>query len=112
MLFKPIPKKLLVHSVIYEKQSDNTAWGGKGNQESVTINRVRFEPDFKTVVTGLNQEHVIKGILYMDACYSEPFIIPKVDDVIIYKEEPLTVVSCEVLYTLSDTPHHVEVTLV
>ena len=112
MLFKPIPKKLLIHSVIYEKKSENMAWGGKGNQAPVTINRVRFEPDFKKVLTGTNQEQVIKGILYMDAHYSLPFVIPKVDDVIIYAEDPLTVVSCEVLYTLSDTPHHVEVTLV
>ncbi|MGX6993942.1 putative minor capsid protein [Vagococcus penaei] len=112
MSFKPIPKKLLIHTVTYKpKKANNGGWGSGSSTKEQLIKYVRFKPKNEVMKTGVNDEKLIKGILYIDAKHSKPFIEPKVDSTIKFNGMDLTVLSCEPCFTTNYEPHHFEVIL-
>lgn len=113
MSFRPIPKRILIHEVDYTPFTKSTSgWGGDSKAKSQLIKKVRFEPSKTVRKTNTNEEKLIKGTLFIDGKYSEPFIELEVKSVIEYKGEKLIVESCDPIYGRKDTPHHYEVTLI
>lgn len=113
MSYKPIPKKALIHTIIYTEKSDNTGgWGGSSENEPETIKHVRVEPKNSVKKTAENEEKLVKGLLFLDAKYSKPFKELVVDSEIKFGGQSLTVLSCEPAYTDSFEPHHYEVELI
>lgn len=112
MLFKPIPKKVLIHEVIYTPPTKSVSgWGGSDSTEPITIKNVRFEPSESVKKTKTNEEVLIKGNLFIDSKYSKPFLELKANSKIEFKEQILIVESCEPIYAEKETPHHYEVSL-
>lgn len=112
MSFRAIPRKLLIHDVSYTPKKKNTSgWGGQDDPNTITIKKVRFEPSSQVRKTGTNEEKLVKGVLFIDAKNSDPFVIPIAESSIEFNGEKLTVESSEPIYAKKDQPHHVEVTL-
>ncbi len=112
MSYKPIPRKLLIHSVTYTEKSDNDGgWGGGSENEPKVIKHVRFKPKNAVRKTSQNEEKLIKGILFIDAKYSKPYIPLVVDSTVNFNGADLTVLSCEPCFTDDYEPHHYEVEL-
>lgn len=113
MSFKPIPRRILIHEVIYTPFIEtNSGWGGDSESKSEVIKRVRFEPSKLVRKTNVNEEKLVKGTLFIDAKYSKPFIELEVNSVVEYKGKSLIVESCDPIYEKKDTPHHYEVILI
>lgn len=113
MLYKPIPKRLLIHEITYTEKSNNTGgWGGGSENEVKVIKNVRIKSKNAVKKTAENEEKLVKGILFIDAKYSKPFIPLVVDSKVSFKGTDLTVLSCEPVFTDIDTPHHYEVELI
>lgn len=113
MLFKPIPKHLLIHDIVYHAPADEDdgGMGGGETPESQKIQFVRFEPTRKKITKSDNTEVLTNGVLYIDAVNSKPFIIPSESGQIEFPGSKLSIVQVETLYTDTPRPHHIEVML-
>ncbi|MCW3745405.1 minor capsid protein [Enterococcus gallinarum] len=76
MSFKPIPKHLLIHEVIYQapKSDDDGSMGSGELPKPQKIEHVRFTPKRKRIVKMDNTEVLTNGVLYIDAVNSKPFV--------------------------------------
>ncbi len=113
MLFKPIPKRLLIHTVVYHAptgEGDGSMSGGNTAQPQ-TIKFARFEPTRKKVIRSDNTEVLTNGVLFIDAVNSEPFIIPNESGKIEFEGSELVIVQIKTLNADKLEPHHIEVML-
>lgn len=112
MNIRPIPRKLLIHTVIYEEYLGDEAFG-ESFGAPITVGRVLVQPLHKMRRDPNGEEVEIHSVIFIDSVntpLARPFVgKSKVN----FNGEDLRVVSCEPLYTLNpDVPHHYEVTLV
>lgn len=82
MSFKPIPKHLLIHEVLYQapKSEDDGSMGSGELPKAQRIEHVRFTPKRKRIIKTDNTEVLTNGVLYIDAVNSKPFVNPKSDE--------------------------------
>ena len=109
---RPISRRLLPHTIQYEKYIGDDGWGSGGYEEAIEINRVRVEP--KSSIRRNNTNEQVEGdyILVIDALNSNPYVEPKEKDKITFNGKKLEVKESKVFYAFSDKPHHLEVGLI
>lgn len=111
MIVRPIPKHLLVHSVEYQEYLEDGRWGDSF-ADPVTVSFVRVEPASSLDRDSSKEEIVAENVLFIDRVHSQPFILPKQKDRIIFDGREFEVHRVEVFYAIGDRIHHVEVELV
>ena len=110
-VIKPIPKKLLIHTVTrLERATDR--WGEETLKEKEIIKRVRIEPSNKVVRDKNNAEIQISATLFYDCKNSLPRDIQfSEDDIIVFNGQKHKVQTIEPLYD-GERLHHIEMGLV
>ncbi len=107
---KPIPKRMLVHSVKYKPYSDGQEGASYGTEVNLTNVKV---DDKKTLInTAEGQEIVGNAIMFYDYVNSSGLTSePLKHSLITFKTRTYHIVDVEILYSNSNTPHHYEVIL-
>ncbi|GAA5417924.1 hypothetical protein Pryu01_03002 [Paraliobacillus ryukyuensis] len=110
---KPIPKKVLVHEVIYisSQPEEGDGWND-GRSEPKTISNVRVEP-----TTSMNRSSDSQGVqanhvLFIDRVNSSLFPSVKAGDKFIFNDVEREASSVKGISTFSDEFHHLEIELV
>lgn len=106
---KPIPLRLLVHSVVYNEYLGNT--GEKVSYgANTTLNNVRVEEQKKYSKVADRVEVIGSALLFYDCVYSSGLSSqPKPESKITYNGKQYTVVDVDIL--VDTKPHHYEVLL-
>lgn len=108
----PIPKKLLIHTVIHAREADNDRWEEAGLIDQQVLNRVRMEPSCKTVRDKNNAEIQLAATLFYDCKNSQPRGMEfKVDDIILFNDQKYAIQLLEPLYD-GKKLHHYEMGLI
>lgn len=105
---KPIPKRLLPHTIIVERVSNDDLFGETW-AEPFEIHRVNVQHK-KKLVRGANGITIeANTLIFIDAVNSLPAVALKANDKIIFKGTEMHVTSIDILYGDKDNPHHWEV---
>jgi len=107
---KPIPKKLLFHSIIYEEWYDNEGWGS-GFREPITIKNVRVEEVKAIANTSIRYDTDVESIVFIDRANSLPFKELKEKSKVTFNGKTSIVYKNAAKYDELTTPHHYEVQL-
>jgi len=109
-MVKPIPKRLLIHTISVEPLTSEEGWE-KTYGDPETISNVRVEP--KKTLQRSNDEYSIVGdlIVYMDYTHTTPFKVPKKRDRITFYGDQYTVEGTNIYYGVGQQIHHVEVVM-
>lgn len=73
MNIKPIPKNLLIHTIVYHERLPDDRYGG-GYKAPVTILNTLVVPSFKVKKSGANEEKEYKARLMMDVINTLPIM--------------------------------------
>ncbi|WP_281659124.1 putative minor capsid protein [Halobacillus sp. Cin3] len=122
MRIRPIPRKLLIHTVEYhqykpaDSSNSGTNWGSGSEgsfEEPVTIKLVRIEPSSKVIIGASSQQLQEKAILYYDTTHSAPKHVNFVrKSKVIFQGQTHFIEQVDPLYALGDEPHHYELRLI
>ena len=108
---RPIPLKLLIHSVLLRHPSGVDRWQNTTYTDT-NLTRVRIEPSGKVVKTKDNTEVQLTSMMFYDRSNSRPAGIEiQPDDVIVFGTQTYTVKTVERLYD-ERRLHHLEVGLI
>jgi len=69
---RPIPKKLLIHTVTHKTGPTVDTWGNTAYAKSTTLKRVRLEPSSKRVMSKDNTEIQLNSVMFYDCINSAP----------------------------------------
>lgn len=69
---KPIPKKLLIHTVQLRAVNDKNAWGNETLGDPIELKNVRLEPSTKYVKDKDHNEIQLAAMLFFDIHNSRP----------------------------------------
>lgn len=109
---RPIPKSLLIHTVMMYKKGEEDRWG-KGNPDYGTeLTYVRMEPSGRIVRDKNNAEIQLAAVLFYDCKNSSPRDVEFcVDDIIVFNGMKHKVETVDPLYDNSGL-HHYELGLI
>lgn len=109
---RPIPKKLLIHTVkLYEKASIDK-WGSEKLDDGRGLSKVRIEPSNQIVRDKNNSEIQLAATLFYDCCNSQPTGVKfKVDQIIDFNGQKHQIKTIEPLYDNLKL-HHYEIGMV
>ena len=68
---KPIPRRLLIHSVVWASNPQGDGWGGRKGTP-VNVEHVRVEPSSKLAQTPENEKVTLSAVLIYDGTNSTP----------------------------------------
>ncbi len=109
---KPIPKKLLIHTVTHAKAVKADRWGTKDLAEKQDLRYVRMEPSRQIVRDKSGAEIQLAATLFYDCTNSSPAGVQfAVDDIIIFNGQKHQVKTVEPLYDERKL-HHYEMGLI
>lgn len=108
---RPIPKKLLNHTVTYTPPAEEGPWGGQQGEPQI-LEHVRLQSSSSVKKTNQNEEKLLAGVLYIDAKHSMPFIEPKSKGTIRYEGKDMIVQNVKAVRAFGPDPHHYKVELV
>ncbi|MCT8138641.1 minor capsid protein [Anaerobacillus sp. CMMVII] len=108
---KPIPKKLLIHTVKYEEYLGSSR-NGDIYADEITVNHVLIHPSFQVKRTIMGDDRQIKAVIFIDHKHSKPFAEMKPKSKVHFKGKDWIVNACAPIYAFSTTPHHYEVELI
>lgn len=111
MSVKPIPLKVLIHTVEYHEKSNDTRYG-TGYLAPITINNVLVTPSSKvSIVSSVdnNEKKETKGILFVDVINSKPATELKPQSKIVFNGLEMIVSKVKPIYGFD--LHHYEVEL-
>lgn len=109
---RPIPKRLLIHTVTLHKVVKKDAWGAAVLDDDMKLTHVRLEPSSKIVRDKNNAEIQLAATLFYDCKNSRPAgLVLKVDDILSFNDEKYRVQMVETLYDDKHL-HHYEIGLV
>lgn len=109
---KPIPRRLLPHSVVVEPFAKNDPFG-KTYGDPITINHVRMSPAIKIRRSHEGVDVDVKSVLFIDVKNSSPAIALPVESKVLWRGESLRVIGCDINYAFDgEIPHHYEVHLI
>ena len=111
MSIRPIPKRLLIHSVEYREFIEDQRWGSSF-ADPIPVTFVRVEPATSMSRDTSKEEVVARSVLYIDRVNTKPFLQPKEKDRIIFGGEEYEVHKIDVHYAFGPRIHHLEVELV
>lgn len=108
---RPIPKKLLIHSVSLARAESEDRWGNSVGGIDLKLTKIRVEPSSKVIRDKNNAEVQLAAVLFFDCKNSGPLdYAPKVDDVIDFNGQKHRVQIIEPLYD-GEKLHHYELGL-
>lgn len=109
---RPIPKRLLIHTVMVYRVAEKDAWGEKRLDNGKEVRHVRIEPSSKIVRDKNNAEIQLAATLFFDCKYSQPNCMRiREDDIIDFQGKCFRVQMVESLYD-GRRLHHYEIGLV
>lgn len=110
---RPIPKKLLIHEVMYHKQIAGDGFYDENSLDAgQKLTFVRMEPSNKIIRDKNNAEVQLSAVMFYDCRNSRPRNISfAVDDVIVFNGVPHKVQVAEPLYDERKL-HHYELGLI
>jgi hypothetical protein len=111
MAVKPIPKRLLIHSVDYREYIQDDRWGDRFD-DPVTLRYVRVEPASDLRRDATKESMPSEAVLFIDRVHSSPFIEPKEKSRITFRGREYEVHQVKALYAFGPEVHHYEVVLV
>lgn len=111
---KPIPKRLLPHTISY-KEYDGTGTFGENFKPTIDIKHVRLEPSNKKISTNVSgqpiQDIVATALMFVDFANSSHTTIKEKSEVV-FKGRKMKVQIVEPVYAFDgEEPHHLEVYL-
>ncbi|WP_054634821.1 putative minor capsid protein [Thalassobacillus sp. C254] len=107
---RPIPKRLLIHSVKYQEQGESDGWDTQPGEE-YTIDNVRVEPATSFNRAANREEIRAEHILFIDRKHSSYFPDAKEQDHVTFQGKELKVVKVNPQYAFGPDPHHLELEL-
>lgn len=109
---RPIPKKLLIHTVTLHKKINEDRWGKGELDPGMNLNHVRIEPSGKIVRDKNNAEIQLSATLFYDCRNSAPHDVEfEVDDIVVFNGVKHRVEVVEPLYD-DKRLHHYELGMV
>lgn len=112
---RPIPKSLLIHTVMLHKKVNEDAWGKGKLDAGAELSHVRMEPSSQIVRDKNNAELRLSAVLFFDCMNSEPrgmeFTSCNIDDIVIFNGEKHMIKAVEPLYD-ERRLHHYELGLI
>ncbi len=109
---KPIPKRLLIHTITLHKVTKKDAWGAATLDGGTELTYVRLEPSSKIVRDKNNAEIQLAATLFFDCKYSRPSGLEiQLDDIVDFNGQKFRVQLVEPLYAEKKL-HHYEIGLV
>lgn len=109
---KPIPRKLLVDTVVYTPVSSSDSWGKTTEGTSVSVEFVKVELVKQNIFADLGEGQGDKAVLFYDMTNSTPDIEFSKGDKITYNDEDFEIRIIEVLKATKTRVHHLEIMLV
>lgn len=111
-VIRPIPKRLLIHSVTLHRKASEDVWGKESLDDGMQLNHVRMEPSSKVVRNKSGAEIQLAATLFYDCCNSRPSGVEfQEDDIIVFNGQKHKVQMIEPLYDEKKL-HHYEMGLV
>lgn len=111
MAVRPIPKKLLPHTITVEVHESEGRYGETW-APPVVVKRVRVDPSNYITKNSSGSDTLAQSTLFIDAKNSEPAIVLTVDSKITFDNEVMHVNKVEPLYADSPNVHHWECELI
>ena len=109
---KPIPKKLLIHTVVLYEKTSIDKWGSEKLDDGQVLSKVGIEPSRKIVRDKNNSEIQLAATLFYDCRNSQPIGINfKVDQIIDFNGQKYQIKTVETLYDNLKL-HHYEIGMV
>jgi hypothetical protein len=109
-IIRPIPKQLLIHSIVYEEYLGQGNFGESwGDPE--TIDCVRFEPKTAIRMDANGEEIETQGIIFLDAVNTPNCKPLKVKSKVTFNGIEMRVHACNPYYGFNQV-HHYEVEVV
>lgn len=108
---KAIPKKLLPHTIEYERFAGDGR-NGPTYDMAITVTNVRIEPTSEKSIDNNGEQIQLKSKLFIDAVNSSPLIDLKDKSVVHFNEKDYYVQSIATFYTDNSLVHHWELGLV
>ena len=109
---KPIPKHLLIHSIIYEERADGDGWNNEPVSDPITVNNVRVQPSRILSRTSNREEITADHVLFLDRVHSSHFFKMKEGATVKFNGDAWKVETVQTFYDFRQEPHHYEVGLV
>lgn len=110
MRIRPIPKKLLIHTINYLELAANNGWDNSFS-EAITIDFVRVEPASSVQRTATSEGSDIKHILFVDRVHSSRFPDFKEKSKIVWNGQTFELKQIKPHYDFGVIPHHYELGL-
>lgn len=111
-VIKPIPKKLLIHTVTLQRKTSEDMWGKESLGEGIKLEHVRMEPSSRIVRNKNGAEVQLAATLFYDCRSSRPSgITLQEDDIILFNGQKHKVQTIEPLYDEKKL-HHYEMGLI
>lgn len=107
---KPIPKKVLPHSIEYERYSGEGR-NGPTYDMAITVKNVRIEPTSEKIVDGNGEQIQLKSKLFIDAVNSTPAVHLKAKSIVHFNGNDYYIQSVAPYYANSTNVHHWELRL-
>ncbi len=109
---KPIPKSLLIHTVIHMKPAKTDRWGKTELASGKKLEYVRMEPSSRIIRDKNHAEVQLAATLIYDCRNSRPSgVVFAVDDIIVFNGQKHQVKTVEPLYD-GRRLHHYEMGLI
>ena len=109
---KPIPKKLLIHTIMLYEKTSIDKWGSEKLDDGQVLTKVRIEPSNQIVRDKNNSEIQLAATLFYDCRNSQPIGINfKVDQIIDFNGQKHQIKTIEPLYDKLKL-HHYEIGMV
>ncbi|MFB4164802.1 putative minor capsid protein [Alteribacillus sp. JSM 102045] len=109
---RPIPKRLLIHSIMYIEKMDGDGWNDSSSPAPIDIERVRV--DAATSITRDSDKRSVTAdhVLFIDRVHSSQFFRMKEGSTVEFNGREWKVESVKEFYDFREQPHHYEVGLV
>lgn len=109
---RPIPKKLLIHTVALQRETSEDVWGKETLGQETKLKYVRVEPSSRIVRNKNGAEVQLAATLFYDCRNSRPSGITfQEDDIILFNGQKHKVQTIEPLYDEKKL-HHYEMGLI
>ncbi len=110
-MIKPIPKRLLPHSVIYKEYLGNNGEGDEWGEE-MSLSFVKVEEKTQLKVTSNGREIVGNAKMFYDLINSNGLANkPTQNSKITFNDKEYSIIDVDSLYATKVTPHHYEILL-
>jgi len=113
MKVKPLPKRWLIHSIVYKEIDGVDDWDTEKFKEPIVISKVRVDLTRQFARNNQSLELIAEAVIFIDAHHSSPFLIPKERSKIIFNGREYTVKRvAELYYPEQDKIRHLEIEVI